>query len=95
MIEEIGGEKKETMYKTMVGQVDGRFWMNEENTKKFNTINLYQMVKSNDVEENRMTAVNLREILKETYDKSLKSGSVQIVDWAKLVELANKISGSE
>ena len=83
------------MYKTMVGQVDGRFWMNEENTKKFNTISLYQMVRSNDVEENRMSAVNLREILKETHEKSPNSGSVQIVDWAKLVELANKISGSQ
>jgi hypothetical protein len=83
------------MYKTMVGQVDGRFWMNEENTKKFNTINLYQMVKSNDAEENRMSAVNLRESLKETYEKSLNYGSVQIVEWAKLVESANKISGSQ
>jgi hypothetical protein len=80
------------MYKTMVGQVDGRFWMNEENTKKFNTINLYQMVKSNDAEENRMSAVNLREILKETYEKPLKSGSVDIADWARLSQLGSIIS---
>jgi hypothetical protein len=79
------------MYKTMVRQVDGRFWMNEENTEKFNTINLYQVLRSNDVEENSMTAVKLSEILKETSGKRLKSGSVQIVDWAKLIELGSSV----
>ncbi len=71
--------------------MDGRFWLNEENTEKFNTINLYQVLRSNDVEENKMTAVKLSEILKETSGKTLKSASVQIVDWAKLIDLGSSV----
>jgi len=89
MNEEQNDSVKLGLYERFVDSMrDNKFWNREENCTKFNTINLYHRVRSQDAEESQCIINNLASIMKQLPMSSVSS-SVELKDWESIENCSN------